>query len=80
MSHGKFLVLGLGVGIFRSGIDRVSILTSWVLGLRIFSSGFESIVGLRIVHFNQVVSSRFPDGIRVELYAPGGASFACCYK
>ena len=29
----------LGVGIFRSGIDRVGMLTSWVFGLRIYSSG-----------------------------------------
>ena len=38
-------------------------------------SGFGSIIGLGIFYFGQVCL-RFPYGIRVELYASGGASFS----
>ena len=73
--------------IFRSGIDRVGIYID-VLGIwysDIFvgsSSGFGSIIGLEIFYFgHQVVFNlRFSGGIRVEVYASGGASFARCYK
>ena len=67
---------------FRSGIDRVSILTSWVLYgyiFRVFFGFWVYIIGLGIFYFGQVVF-KVLGGNRVDLYASDGASFACCYK
>ena len=64
--------------IVRSGIDRVGILTSWVLVfgyiLRVFV-GIWAIICLRIFYFGQVVF-KVLGGIRVEFYASGGATVA----
>ena len=60
----------------------MGILTSWVCGLRIYSSGLLWGFGLSSGWESSTSvrwCSRFPDGIRVEVYASGGASFACCY-
>ena len=61
----------------------MGILTSWVFGLRIYSSGLLRVSGLSSGWESSTSvrwRSRFPDGIHVEFYASGGASFSCCYK
>ena len=77
------------MGIFRSGIGREGIsvilgiyIQCESLGLRLYSSGLLRDLDLSsgwVSSSSVMWYSRFSGGIRVELYASGGAGFACCY-